>query len=457
MPLSATLTGEYLRSVQQQQQLYAFWFAVGDLARAHLAMDVANWYYQQLGMSLVTPSNDAGYTPNPTDPVTAGTLAQSLPLDPNGAAIATSGTTRLAASGSGGSTEIINALGGGGGGGGHTLDEYSYCSAFPDDPICSGSSSGGGGGGGGGTYCDLFPEDPSCPQSGAGGGIPPVVVVNVPPTTVTINQTGLTLGDVASRISGAIASAASAIASAADAVVAAALQGVQNALGAIANALAGVFQDLARLAGLILKFLQGLLIGIVHALVAAVQAIGKMLQDVYQNVLQPMLGALQKARAYLMQIYQRFLRPLLIWLQDARRVLAILKAFHIGFATKLDNALAQIQSKISTPLFFLLSYVNGVANYINLILTAGLILQRPLFLNSFNAYLGSAVTLALNGMAQPVDPATLAAAQAAATLPTPAQSQGDLNQYLTDGTGPDSATIAQAALDFDAILTQGLL
>ncbi len=455
MALDPTTASQYYQSALQQQQLFAYWFAAGDVARAELAMDVANWYYQQLGLAMYLPSNDPGYVPSPTTPQAAAALAQSLPFvllgDVNGqvaAGLAGAGsaigagiqdlTSGLPSPGTGsgrgpGSAQNPLAVSGALSGGPKPQSLSDYCFEYPDDPIC---------------FYDGGPPT----QSGGDG---PVTITVNDPTTVIINQTGLTIGDVASAIQGALAAAAAAIANATDAAVAAALAGVQNALNALGQAIQNVLGVLSRLAGLILKFLQGLLLDIVHALVAAVQAIGQMLKDVFQNVIMPALQALQKLRNYLIQIYQRFLRPLLIWLQDARKVLAILKAFHIGFATKLDNALADIQAKISGPLLYILGYVNTVANYLNLILTAGLILQRPLFLNSFNAYKGSALNLQINAMNPTVDPAALAALQASASQPTPAQSQAAAAQLLTSGTGDYVPIVTEQSAALDAYLLQG--
>lgn len=456
MALDATTASQYYRLALQQQQLYSFWSVDGDSARAYLALNLANWYYQQLGLAIYEPANDPGYTPNPASPADAAAMLASLPLstadtfggaasDASAAASSSAANTDdltrgfgapIVAGGTGDDSaalqaKAISALSSGYQLNGSLAD---YCTLYPDDPIC-------------------FDGDPFDTFNNSGDGT--TTIVNIT-QTVTVNQDGLTIGTVASTIAGALGNLANAIGSAVDAGLAAVVSGVQSALNAIGNALVSVWQFLSRLIGQILKFLQGLLVDVIHGLVAAVNEIGKLLKDVIQNVLMPALHALQELRDYLVKIYQRFLRPLLIWLQDARKVLAILKAFHIGFATKLDNALADIQAKISAPLLYLMSWTNTIANYINLILDARLLFQRPLWLASFNAYAGSSLTLQLNAMTKAPDPADLAALQAAATPPDPATSAASLNQFLDDGTGPYAAPIAQNADLLNQILTQGL-
>lgn len=433
MPLAAATANEYFRLSGQQQVLYAYWLAAGDVARARLAMNVANWYYQQLGIPYFMPTDLPGYVPQPTSPDAAVVINASLPAAPL-VPILADGSAASSGSGSGSSDGGVlgaNSLGPAFAGDA-PYGSAQYCLSYPDDPICTG-----------GGY--IFGPDPD-----PGG---PIYITN--PVTITINQNGVTLADVASRISGALATAAAAIATAVDSALATAIKGIQHALNVLGNELASVFHLLSRLAGYILQMLKGLLLGVIHGLVAAVEAIGKMLKDVFANGIMPALQALQKARDWLIKIYERFLRPLLIVLQDLRKVLAILRAFHVGFATKLDNVLADIQSKISTPLLYLLQFTNAVANYINLILDARLFLQRPLFLASLNAYKGSSLNLLIGAMNPTPDPARVAALQATAVIPTPTQSSNDLHQFLQGNSGAMAVPIAQRTADLQGYLQNG--
>lgn len=421
MALDAATSDEYFRLAQQQQVLFAYWLDAGVPSRARLALDVANWYYQQLGLGYFIPTNLAGYAPNPTTPDAALALAASLPTEPDPAAPATALSPRdLGGSFTGNFIDPMN----------------DYCSAFPSDPACWNSFGGGG-------------------SDDGGGNFPAPISVFVEPVTVVINQSGLTLADVASRISGALSTAAVAIATAVDSVVATAIRGIQAALNAIGNELMSVFHLLSRLAGYILQFLKGLLLDVVHGIVSALSAIGRMLKDVFAHGIMPALQALQKARDYLMQIYQRFLRPLLVVIQDIRKVLAILSVFHLKFAQKLDAALADIQSKISTPLLFLLRYTNAIANYINLILDARLFIQRPLFLASLNAYKGSSINLLVNSMNPKPDAAAIAALQASQPQLTPAVVTTQFSDLLQSGTGPLADPVAQNVALLKTYLGQG--
>lgn len=456
MALDASQIQEYIRSALAQQQLYAYWNAAGDTARAHLAMDVANWYQQQLGAPFVVPANDPTYVPAPKDPTRASVLAGRLPLDA-GTPTAAGGSASAIGAGSAGAAVVENLALGPQANVVGSQALYDYCQANPDDPICYAGGSGDPGSSG---FCSIFPDDPSCYSSyyGYPGDTPPgpTTIVNINTTTVVINQQGLTLGDVASRIKGALSSATAAVVGAIDAALRTALSGVQSALNAIGNELISIFSKLSKLAGYILKFLQTLLLNVLHGLVRAVQAIGHMLADVFRNGIMPALQALQKIRTRLIEIYEKVLRPVLIVIQDMRKVLGILGLFHFKFAQKLDAVLGDIQRKITAPLFYLLRYTNAVANFINLILTADLLLQKPLFLNSANTYLRDLIGLQINGMVKPVDPAAIAAAQLVAPVPTPAESSGGFNDFVQHGGGIFADLITQQTAQLDVYLTKGL-
>jgi len=434
MALDSLTAANYIRAAEGLQEVYAFWRSDGDVRRAQLAMDAANWYYQQLSVPFYYPGDFPGYVPSPTSPAAYDAIANSLPLP----AALGGGSAGGSGSGSGSTSQQLQA---------NAIARLSsgyipqgalgeYCAMFSDDPICYG---------GDGFYQGGL-------DNGGGGN----TVYIDQPVTVIINQQGLSLQDVASRISGALASATQAIVRVLDAALVAAIAGIQHALNAIGNELLSVFQKLSRLAGYILNFLKGLLLDVAHGIVRALSAIATLLKEVFSKGLMPALRALQHMRDYLMKLYERFFRPLLVVIQDIRRVLAVLRAFHIGWAQKLDAALADIQAKISAPLLYLLKWTNTVANYINLILDARLLIQKPLWLATFKQHAGSSLNLQLNAMTGRPDPATLAALQATPAPFTVAQSTGALSQLLTDGGGNYAAVVKQHGAQLDAYMQQGV-
>lgn len=300
--------------------------------------------------------------------------------------------------------------------------------------------------GGGDTfdYCSLNPEDPYCQfYLGLGtfaGIIGGPTVVN---ESVVINESGLLAADVQQLIDNGLSGLWGAVVTGVDDAVQAVISTVQTAITGIANAVKAAYAWLSRLAGLILSVLKTLLADVLNAVVKAVQELEQAIKDLYQNILKPIAQTLQQIRDKLLDLWKKFIAPLLVFLQDIRRILVILELFHVKFAQKLDNAIQDLERRITAPLFYLLGYVNAVSNWINLIVAANYLLQKPMFLNSLNAYLGESLNLQFNGMNKPIDPATLAAAQASAVYPTPEQSAADAQQFLTTGGGAFAPIVAQ--------------
>ncbi|MFZ1009330.1 MAG: hypothetical protein WAN65_20985 [Candidatus Sulfotelmatobacter sp.] len=312
------------------------------------------------------------------------------------------------------------------------------------------------GSGGTGSYCDDFPDDPLCTlfNTQQDPGNQPIVVG---PTSVVIDVTqGISATDVDGIVNGALGDLWDAVVGAVDAVIAEAVGAIQNALTALGNALKAAYAILSRLAGFILNMLKSLWQDVVKGIVAVLQDIKQLLDDLYKDVLAPIVNGIGNIRQALLDVYQRFIRPMLIVLQDLRKLLAILSLFHVSFAQKLDAKLTQLEAKITQPLFYLLSFVNGVANWINLIITAGYLLQKSVFLNSLQAYIGESLHLQINAMNPPPDPARVAATLAANTPPTAAQSAADFSQFISSDTGPVAAAIAVQIPLFDQYLSQGV-
>lgn len=309
------------------------------------------------------------------------------------------------------------------------------------------------------SYCELYPEDPLCSFYSGPGGIYPGTPVSGGYSTienVTLVTEGLSATDVGQIVDNALDGLWGAVVGAVDVVLAQAIGAIQNVLTDLGNAIKAAYGILSRLAGYILNFLKAMYTAIVKAMVWVLQEIRLLLQDLYKNLLLPMLNGLLQLRKYLLDVYQRFIRPMLIVLQDIRRVLTILSAFHIAFAQKLDAKLGQLEAKITQPLFYLLSFVNGVANWINLIVTAGYLLQKPLFMNSLQAYVGDAVNLQVNSMNRPPSNAAIAAAEKAGSTPPAAQSVADFDSFVTVDSGPLPDLIAGYSAQFDTYLAQGL-
>jgi hypothetical protein len=354
----------------------------------------------------------------------------------------TTGTSSTASGSAGRGAPAASAIAGGSG---SSPPLQSHASGF--DPT-----------GGSGSYCDEFPDDPLCDVwgGGSGGGIifgggnsggvyQPVII-----------QEGLNATDVHGIVDAGLDTVWSAVVGAIDATVLVAIAAIQDAITALGNAIKAAFAMLARLGGFILNALKSMLNGLLHSILQVLQDIRNILQHIAKDVILPIAKAVQAMRDKILALYKRFIRPLLIWIQDVRRVLNILAIFHVPFAQKLDAKLADLERRITAPLLLLLRYTNQVANWMNLIVTANYLIQKPIFLWSQNAYKGESLNLFANAMNKPASPATIASAQAAFAAPSSKQTADDLTVFLQADSGPYAEPIDSAGSTFDVFMaTQG--
>lgn len=284
-----------------------------------------------------------------------------------------------------------------------------------------------------GEYCWANPEDPICGLIGAGYGI--TGTFGSGGGVVDVIQGGVSAIDVNAIVDSSLSGLWATEVGAVDAALSALVGSLLLTLTGIGNALKAMWGALTKLAGLILALLSTLWNSIVKGIVAALKEIEQLLKDLVDDVLKPLVDAVQQMRKWLIDLYQNWIRPIILLIQRLRQILGILKLFHIGFATKLDNALADIQARITGPFLQLLGYVNGITNWINLIVTANYLLQKPIFLASLNAYKGEAINLQLNSMNQPLSAAGSAAIANVNSFPDIPTSVSDFDTLMTTGTG----------------------
>jgi len=198
---------------------------------------------------------------------------------------------------------------------------------------------------------------------------------------------------------------------------------------------------------------------ILKDLITKIWSLLKQLAQDFVTLVKQALPAIMKAirtiRQVLSDIYANYLRPILRWIQIARQYLAILRLFHVKFAAQLDGYLQQLQTRIIGPFLYVLRTINGLGNWINVILTAGAILQRPLFINTMYAYQQDWVNIWWQGQQSAPAGAGSLPTPAPAVPPTPAQVQGDLLTYYQTGGGDYAADMLTAQQACAAALAQG--
>lgn len=138
--------------------------------------------------------------------------------------------------------------------------------------------------------------------------------------------------------------------------------------------------------GALLKLVDWLWTNGLRKLILQVYNLVRRLIDLLGRVIGPMLQAIHRLRELLNKLYDRFIRPVLSIIQQVRRYLQILHLFHIKWADKLDGILGRIQGRIIGPFLWVVRTLNGYGRWINVLITAGGVIQRPIFINSMWRY-----------------------------------------------------------------------
>lgn len=161
----------------------------------------------------------------------------------------------------------------------------------------------------------------------------------------------------------------------------------------------------------VILWIWNLIVALVNILVTIFKTIGKFLLNIWNNyikkaiqwiadhitrlrdwlkrVLSPVVKFFQKLKAWYDQhILKQQLRLLQI-IQQIRRFLGILRLFHIGWASKLDNALADVQQRIQQSIAVVRGIFNQIINTLALVLDPTLFVTRGVLGGSLLGNLGA--------------------------------------------------------------------
>lgn len=224
-------------------------------------------------------------------------------------------------------------------------------------------------------------------------------------------------------------------------------QAIQNVATGAAQGIDAIKRfswSIGRLAlGTVLTFWKVLSDGIgnlVKAFKTLLDALGKL----YEDVIKPALRALRSIRKILDDVYRKWLRPIINVLQQVRKILAVFRAFGFKWAGALDRRIAQIEGKIIGPYIWVVRQLNGYGQWINVILTAGGVFQKPIFRNSAYANAGFLTNLWWTSQSGALTGSSAVTSSSSPDLATPAQARASFQQFATTDTGP-YADVAQRA------------
>jgi len=230
-----------------------------------------------------------------------------------------------------------------------------------------------------------------------------------------------------------------------------ALEGLRDGQVSLGNALLSFASRIARTVGRLLQAVHGLWVRILEPALQRIERIALRVGRILDRVLKPYLDFLMKLRRLVFDLYERFFRPLIKTIETIRKITSILAILRVPFARQLDQRLARIQSQIMAPLVYVLQKLSEVGGFLNVILTARWILQRPLFTNSMHAYAGTMVNMWWNAQTTGPSAEMKARFEAPPEFPPIQQNVENMRASLS-GTGPLAATTERGTRHVRALI-----
>jgi len=196
--------------------------------------------------------------------------------------------------------------------------------------------------------------------------------------------------------------------------------------------------------GAMLNAIHELFVNFLDKVWNAIKSILKALGHVFQELLPKILDFIRRLRKLLNQIYAKWIRPLMQYLSVIRRLLAILRLFHVKWAAKLDGYLVLIQSRIIGPFLWVMRQINGVANWVNLIITTRATIQRAVMIRSLWENSGSLVRISHDARVNGTGNGTVDTPIPDAPVESEAEAIADLDAYATAQAGDMAPDVDEA-------------
>ena len=237
-----------------------------------------------------------------------------------------------------------------------------------------------------------------------------------------------------------------------------ALEGMREAITEVGRHLLNFALRLARALGRVYATLRKLWDLVLKPVFAQVAKLVDQMQRLIDRILKPYLEVMRRIRAIIFDIYGRYLGPLVESIQKVRQAMAILRHARVPFAKKLDEQLVRIQVKLLAPISALLQRTNEHSGFINILLSARMILQRPIFTRSMYVYRRSWIAQWWNEQTPGAGDLGLLRPPSVPTAVALRQAINAVDLYASAGAGPFAAPIARAIDTFDeAARSQGVL
>jgi len=232
-----------------------------------------------------------------------------------------------------------------------------------------------------------------------------------------------------------------------------AVQELQTAVAAAIQQTTALLWTIAYAFGKLLQWVHDAFVGFLTTLWNLLKKLAGWMQELFTNIVPKLLNVIQRLRQFLNQIYLKYIRPVLVWIQYLRKWLAILRIFHIGWATKLDQWLVKLQGRIIGPYLYVLRTINGIGTWVNVIITARGVIQRAVFINTMYAYQADWINMWWTGQTLTGAGTPPAAPVSSEQGPPLSQVSADFSQWVTTGTGNYADAAARSNAAFDAAMS----
>ena len=110
------------------------------------------------------------------------------------------------------------------------------------------------------------------------------------------------------------------------------------------------------------------------------------LHDWLKRTLSPLFTFLDALRRDVLKIYNRWLRPILDTIDTVRQVARLLAEFHVPFARKIDDALADLEARLMRPIRLALSKINELIYWMDRVVDFNGLFQRLTLIESAITY-----------------------------------------------------------------------
>jgi hypothetical protein len=233
-----------------------------------------------------------------------------------------------------------------------------------------------------------------------------------------------------------------------DALVKRALENMRDTLKGVIEAIADFAVTtgtlMARVAGLLKRFLSRVIVPMLQRLDQWALRLHRWLKDTFG----PLLHFLLEVRRRIFEIYNKWLRPIFDTIDMVRRILGVLSLLHLDFARKLDEKLAALERRLLLPIQAVIRKINEAIDVLDRVIDLDGFYQRYTLIRSLLKYQRDALKVWWVSIHRPLTGEKLAEYRRPHEVRPAADVANEVLRYINTGDAPNAARIEEYAADF---------